>query len=292
MSWSKDSRAIAEAFADWLPRVIQECDPFISTETEKGDAWFQTISESLTESRVGVLFITPRNRNEPWLNYEAGALRTLPSVKRLYSVFIGMKTADYIGPMKGFQLTDFSDPEDMRKMVLSINGQCDRPLDTSMLNDEFDGKWPKLVDVTESAVRAAAAASTDQESAIEGDSTAKRDAEDKFDEILDLLRQQSSYFTSMGASARRLVKSNDTPRTVPLNDEAARDLDRETEAAVITGQLNGQFAYLDETLLGPVHRVLWSPRTKKFNVLVRRQEDDKTYIGYDLNEVNFKRNPL
>jgi hypothetical protein len=187
VSWSRSSsRAVAEEFARWLPRVIQECDPFISSDTEKGDRWFDTIESNLAEARVGVLFLTPENKEAPWLNYEAGALRTLQSgnMKRLCAVFVGMKTADYDGPIKNFQMTDFSDKADMLKLMKSINGAADRPLEGAMLEQEFEEKWGRLVDSTASAVAASRYNSPKPRSA-----PARRSQDDKLDEVLDLLRE-------------------------------------------------------------------------------------------------------
>lgn len=189
VSWSKSaSKSIAEAFAAWLPRVIQECEPFISSDTEKGDAWFDTIETNLAEARVGVLFLTPQNQNAPWLNYEAGALRTLRNgnMKRLCAVFVGMKTADYNGPVKNFQMTNFVDKDDMLKLLRAINGAADRPLDERRLEDEFDEKWDRLVADTAAAVQLANAGSEGEPAPAE---PRTRTVEDKLDEALDLLRE-------------------------------------------------------------------------------------------------------
>ncbi|QNE44962.1 TIR domain-containing protein [Frigoribacterium sp. NBH87] len=188
ISWSKSaSQSVAEAFAAWLPRVIQECEPFISSDTEKGDAWFDTIEKNLAEARVGVLFLTPQNQNEPWLNYEAGALRTLRTgnMKRLCAVFVGMKTADYTGPLKNFQMTNFADKADMLKLIRAINGTAERPLEAQRLEEEFEEKWSRLVADTQDAVLDASAEGADEVPAEQH----TRSAEDKLDEVLDVLRE-------------------------------------------------------------------------------------------------------
>uniref|UniRef100_A0A942T1Q4 Toll/interleukin-1 receptor domain-containing protein n=1 Tax=Neobacillus citreus TaxID=2833578 RepID=A0A942T1Q4_9BACI len=187
MSWSKDaSRTVAEEFAKWLPRVIQECEPFISSDTSKGDRWFDTIETNLAEARVGVLFLTPENADAPWLNYEAGALRTLQSgnMKRLCAVFVGMKTADYDGPIKNFQMTDFSDKADMLKLMESINEAAERPLESRMLEQEFGEKWERLRVSTADAVDVARKSLPKPTAA-----PSRRTQDDKLDEVLDLLRE-------------------------------------------------------------------------------------------------------
>lgn len=188
VSWSKSaSRGVAEAFAAWLPRVIQECVPFISSDTEKGDAWFDTIEKNLADARVGVLFLTHENKNAAWLNYEAGALRTLRTgnMKRLCAVFVGMKPADYDGPLKNFQMTNFVDKDDMFKLLQAINSAADRPLDERRLEEEFNEKWDRLVADTAASVKKAENAGE----AAEVRPRRTRSNDDKLDEVLDLLRE-------------------------------------------------------------------------------------------------------
>jgi hypothetical protein len=227
ISWSKSaSQSVAEAFAAWLPRVIQECEPFISSDTEKGDAWFDTIEKNLAEARVGVLFLTPQNQNEPWLNYEAGALRTLRSgnMKRLCAVFVGMKTADYTGPLKNFQMTNFADEADMLKLMRSINGTMERPLEARRLEEEFGEKWSRLVADTQEAVQNASAegagdAPTEQHT---------RSAEDKLDEVLDLLREMQRK--------RSVVSTGHMKRAEQAMREAVDRKDAEALASSILGK--------------------------------------------------------
>jgi hypothetical protein len=204
VSWSKSaSKSVAEAFADWLPRVIQECEPFISSDTEKGDAWFDTIEKHLAEARVGVLFLTPQNKNAAWLNYEAGALRTLRNgnMKRLCAVFVGMKPADYDGPIKNFQMTNFSDKDDMFKLLKTINSAADRPLGERRLEEEFEEKWDRLDSDTVDAVKEAAQGVEQAEALPQR----TRSSDDKLDEVLDLLRE--IRFSKPGTKAQTSSRS-------------------------------------------------------------------------------------
>jgi hypothetical protein len=55
ISWSGErSRKVAEALQQWLPRVIQATEPWISTEISKGSRWGPEISSRLEESRIGI----------------------------------------------------------------------------------------------------------------------------------------------------------------------------------------------------------------------------------------------
>lgn len=228
VSWSKSaSKTVAEVFADWLPRVIQECEPFISSDTEKGDVWFDAIERNLAEARVGVLFLTPQNQNSAWLNYEAGALRTLRhgNMKKLCAVFVGMKTADYDGPIKNFQMTNFTDQADMLKLLKAINSAADRPLDDRRLEDEFNEKWERLA--TDTAKAVAAAESGGEPTATTPKKTRSADA--KLDEVLDMLREMrfGQSFVSSGHQER-----------------AARDVERPSHSSELDSEWVGQY-FLD-----------------------------------------------
>lgn len=237
VSWSKSaSRSVAEVFADWLPRVIQECEPFISSDTEKGDVWFDTIERNLADARVGVLFLTPENQDSAWLNYEAGALRTLRSgnMQKLCAVFIGMRTADYDGPIKNFQMTNFTEKDDMLKLLKAINGAADRPLDAQRLQDEFEEKWDRLRIDTEAAVAAAA----ESASAIAQSPKKTRSSEEKLDEVLDLLREMRF--------ARPLVTSGHKERA-----KRELELEERRQADETDGWL-GQYLEFDGRMHGEI----------------------------------------
>ncbi|WIE67088.1 TIR domain-containing protein [Curtobacterium sp. MCLR17_054] len=229
VSWSKSaSKTVAEVFADWLPRVIQECEPFISSDTEKGDVWFDAIERNLAEARVGVLFLTPQNQNSAWLNYEAGALRTLRhgNMKKLCAVFVGMKTADYDGPIKNFQMTNFTDQADMLKLLKAINSAADRPLDDRRLEDEFNEKWERLA--TDTAKAVAAAESGGEPAATTPKKTRSADA--KLDEVLDMLREMR-FGQSVVSSGHQ--------------ERAARNVDRPSPISELETEWVGQY-FLDE----------------------------------------------
>jgi hypothetical protein len=179
ISWSKDSsREIATIFSRWLPRVIQECsDPFISTETVKGDPWFATITAELENSKLGVVFITPENLDEPWLNFEAGALLTKFGKQRVCPVLVGIKKSEYSGPLKNLQLTELEDRDDAFALTAAINAACERPLKDDVLAAAFDSQWEMLEDGLES-IRASAPAATKP----------TRSLDDKVDEVLETVR--------------------------------------------------------------------------------------------------------
>ena len=76
LSWSGPrSHKVAIIFREWLPSVIQEIVPYVSSEDiDKGARWSTDIANELSDSTFGILCVTRENINEPWLTFEAGAL--------------------------------------------------------------------------------------------------------------------------------------------------------------------------------------------------------------------------
>jgi hypothetical protein len=63
LGWSgPESKAIALALRDFLKKVCQAFDPWISEMIDKGARWSPAIAEALRESRAGVFVITPDKR--------------------------------------------------------------------------------------------------------------------------------------------------------------------------------------------------------------------------------------
>lgn len=76
LSWSGErSRIVADALRHWIPDVIQSVELWMSgSDIEAGARWNERIQHQLSESRFGILCVTPENIPSPWLLFEAGAL--------------------------------------------------------------------------------------------------------------------------------------------------------------------------------------------------------------------------
>lgn len=204
LSWSGSlSHAVAQAFAVWLPTVIQECrDPFVSSDLDKGEAWFQAITDELADSNIGVAFITNDNHSSPWLHFESGAMLTRLQKQRICPVVVDLAKTDYDGPLKNLQLTDLADKNDFYKLVSTINAACDIPLAPSVLRDSFDLRWLTL----EAEV---AAARNVSEAETPETPKRQRTPDEKIDEILGLVREirteSPSYRRKSSSEARSEV---------------------------------------------------------------------------------------
>ncbi|BCJ30115.1 toll/interleukin-1 receptor domain-containing protein [Actinocatenispora sera] len=149
ISWSKPtSRSIAGILRDWLPDVIQQIEPWISSEDiDKGARWATEIGEKLDQSNQGILCVTPENIREPWLNFEAGALAKSLDNARVRPVLFNVSPSDVTGPLTQFQATEASDHDDMLRLIVSLNQSCgDLALEARRLESAFERVWKTYLD--------------------------------------------------------------------------------------------------------------------------------------------------
>jgi hypothetical protein len=69
------SKEIATFLHDWLPKVHQNIEPFMSAEDiGKGKRWINVLADHLEGSDFGLVCLTSENLTTPWLHFEAEAL--------------------------------------------------------------------------------------------------------------------------------------------------------------------------------------------------------------------------
>lgn len=145
LSWSGErSRQLAVALHDWLPRVIQAVEPWMSKpDIEKDASGMREIEEQLADSDYGILCVTPENLANPWLLFEAGAIAQEISA-RACPYLLGLDRADLGPPLGLLQLTEAT-REDTRRLVDGINERLgDSSLPADRVDDAFDTYWPRL----------------------------------------------------------------------------------------------------------------------------------------------------
>jgi hypothetical protein len=146
LSWSGSrSHKIAIVFRDWLPSVIQEIVPYVSSEDiDKGTRWSTDIAKELVDSTFGILCVTKDNINAPWLNFEAGALSKTIDKSFVSPFLFDIKRSEVHGPILQFQSTVF-DKEDLKKLVTTLNKACnDSGLKDDRLGKAFNVWYPSL----------------------------------------------------------------------------------------------------------------------------------------------------
>src|SRR2546429_1372898 len=107
ISWSGErSLAIATAMRDWLPRVIQLIQPWMSeSDADKGIRWEQRIGLELEQTSCGVFCLTPENLDSRWINFEAGAIAKTVDKAYVCTYLYDLKATDIEGPLSSFNHT-------------------------------------------------------------------------------------------------------------------------------------------------------------------------------------------
>jgi hypothetical protein len=143
LSWSGErSRQVAEALRIWLPCVIQAVEPWMSSsDIDKGTRWGVDLATQLSDTKFGVICLTPENLTAPWILFEAGALS-----KTLVETFVcpylyELQPSDVAGPLAQFQATK-AQREDTWGLVQTLNSALgDQALSTDMLSRSFQVWW-------------------------------------------------------------------------------------------------------------------------------------------------------
>jgi hypothetical protein len=159
LSWSRErSKLMALALREWLPRVIQAVDPFVSErDVGAGDFWSASIESELEASKFAIICVTEENVTAPWLNYEAGALAerlkgsTAPWLLRMDP---GLLRSSPMSRLMAKQ----ANKDGTREIVQCINKLLPAPLLDDVLLEGFDLRWEaleaKLAAIPDAAVAA------------------------------------------------------------------------------------------------------------------------------------------
>lgn len=212
ISWSGQfSHKVALIFRDWLPKVVQSVDPYVSSEDiDKGTRWSIDVATELSDSFYGILCVTKENQGAPWLNFEAGALSRHLNDSNVSPLLIDMKKSEVVGPLQQFQLT-ISEKTDIKKLVFSIkSADKDCRLSDQQFDDVFEMWWPKLED---SLSKVAERGSTSVVPVLgitppHEDSGTHNTNDALVEEILQLSRQQSRTLASQERVLLDLLEQN------------------------------------------------------------------------------------
>lgn len=236
LSWSGErSKLLAEAFDKWIQSVIQAVKPFFSPDdVEKGSFWAMELNEILQDARTGILFVTPENKERPWLLYEAGALAAKMGKPKLIPLLFDLQPSDLVGPLTHLNAAVFS-KEDVRKAVSAINNQLlEGKLDPQVLDSVFEKWWPDL----ESGV-------SEVLQSVAQPTTVSRPSDDILEELLAISRStQQQLFVLERQLLRPAPRSVSVRRTLSkYADDLVRrcleDLPKEFRDAVILADIEG-----------------------------------------------------
>ncbi|MFW5794861.1 MAG: toll/interleukin-1 receptor domain-containing protein [Bacillota bacterium] len=148
ISWSgKQSRLVAEELYDWLPKVIQSLEPWISNnDIEAGARWNNDISKALSDSDLGLICLTKDNLESPWLLFEAGALAKSLDDSLVCPYLIDIEPSDIpAGPLAQFQAKRAikNETEDIVKTINNTLSN-EKQLKEKSLCEAFEKWWPDL----------------------------------------------------------------------------------------------------------------------------------------------------
>jgi hypothetical protein len=186
ISWSgEQSRAIAEAIREWLPKIMNSVKPWMSqTDISKGSRWDPDITRNLGTAKAGIFCLTPSNLKSESILFEAGAISKSVNESRVYTLLAGVPIADLKWPLAQFQATSLQ-KNDIKKMLCDINKDLERleepyiPEET--LEEAYELWWPKLEEKFSKLP-----ADADRATPI-------RTEKDLLEEILELVRSQARF---------------------------------------------------------------------------------------------------
>lgn len=142
ISWSGHrSKEIATLIHNWLEGVIQGCTPWMSAKIPSGASWFTEIGSQLSTLDLGIVCLTPENKNKPWILFESGAIANKLNFEKVCTFLINLEPEDIEQPLAQFNHT-MPSKEGVKKLVETINKNTESPLKSDVLNKVFERNWP------------------------------------------------------------------------------------------------------------------------------------------------------
>lgn len=147
MCWAGNgSKELATLMRDFLPVVVQECDPWMSEhDIFAGQPWDAELETALKAANFGVLCITPQNMQNAYLHYEAGAIANQVGERNRVCPLLlgGLQATQLAQPLGRFQCKP-ADRQGIWGLVQSLNTIAKKPINEPHLRMAFDGQWPTL----------------------------------------------------------------------------------------------------------------------------------------------------
>ena len=143
ISWSgRLSETVADLFKRWIPNVLQDIEPFFSTEDiRKGRRSIETILENMKGAEFAISCLTFSNRERPWIEFEAGFLSGLNVP--VAGFLINLTVDDLKLPLSNFQHTIF-EKQDVKRLLDSIRETCDSIISKNQFDNNFEREWPNF----------------------------------------------------------------------------------------------------------------------------------------------------
>lgn len=141
ISWSGErSRQVGEYLKKWMKVVVQNLEPWMSTDIPGGSVWFNKINDALENSKTGIMCLTRENLNHPWILFEAGALKKGIDDNKVCLLLIDLAPEDLIDPLAQFNASS-PNKEGLFKLLGTLNQSTDNPLSDDIFKSAFEANW-------------------------------------------------------------------------------------------------------------------------------------------------------
>jgi TIR domain len=148
LCWSGEgsrSHQIAEILKEWIPEILQMAETFLSAvDVNPGTLWMDRLEHALNSNSFGILCITPENRDNPWMHFEAGALWRTEQDRRVCPLLFDIGPAEITGPLSQLQSKRL-DKQGLFEVMKEVNQYgASSKIDESKLNKAFERLWPEI----------------------------------------------------------------------------------------------------------------------------------------------------
>lgn len=145
LAWSGPvSREMAILLKEYLPLFARNISIFMSEEITPGKRSLTELSNVLSETKFGILCLTPENLTSPWIHFEAGALsKTVDDDTYVCPLLLNVKKSDLKDPLASFHATLFEEDE-FKKLIKALVAASEGPLDDGQLASLMEVLWPKI----------------------------------------------------------------------------------------------------------------------------------------------------
>jgi hypothetical protein len=236
---------IAQALYEWLPIVLQNVEPFMSEEIEKGTRWASRVAYELQFCKFGLICLTPDNLTASWIYFEAGALAKVVGQSHVAPVLFRLKPSDIQGPLTQFQAVNLTAQKDMMRLIKSINEAAGAEArDERTLEKAFNGLWG----LVEGKLKSLPETDLEKEKIAPSIDSMQRSIE----EVLTLVREQSQIPAII--------------HTVQKHWTLMRERETELESAAL-----GQFEQLAQSLVSVLDT--WAALNASLRIKESNRED-------------------
>lgn len=146
ISWhGKRSHAVAVALRDWLPQIVNDFKPWLSSSSiDKGARWSPEIATKLATAKAGIFCLTPSNLTAPWILFEAGAISKSTEKTYVCTLLVDLQHSDVTDPLAQFQATKLTRDE-LLQLVKNLNGVLgEHRMSDAHVEKAFEKWWPDL----------------------------------------------------------------------------------------------------------------------------------------------------